>query len=61
MQPAASVALDVQLAPDFFAKAYKVVFAFPCRDVPPCAAAYWFTSAIIPANAGAEADVPPTM
>ncbi len=57
----ASVTVDVQLDPDFFARAYSVVSGFPCRDVPPCAAAYWFTSAIIPANAGAEADVPPMM
>ncbi len=37
-----------------FASEYNVTFALPCR-----CPVFWFTSAMIAANVGAEAEVPP--
>jgi hypothetical protein len=60
-QVAASVGVEVQLAPDLLAKAYKMLLAVPWRGAGLLALdSLWLTSAMIPANAGAEAEVPPT-
>ncbi len=60
-QFAGSVGVEAQLAPDLLAKAYKTLLALPWRGagllVFDC---FWLTSAMIPAKAGAEAEVPPT-
>ncbi len=58
-QFAASVGLEVQLAPDFLAKAYKTLLALPWRGLP-VLDCFWLTRAMTPAKAGAEAEVPPT-
>jgi hypothetical protein len=60
-QFAASAELDAQLAPGVLAKAYKTLFALPWRGEGLLAVdCFWFTSAMTPAKAGAEAEVPPT-
>jgi len=55
--PGAVKLLELQLEKvSFCASAYSTKFAFPWR-----CPVRWFTSAMIPANAGAEAEVPPTV
>src|SRR6266446_5203326 len=45
---------ELQLCPDVAAILYKTGLALPCRPLA------WLISAMMPANAGDEADVPPT-
>jgi len=55
--PGAVKLLELQLEKvSLCANEYNTKFALPCR-----CPVVWFTSAMIPANAGAEAEVPPTV